>query len=136
MTTSIEDNELDAELQELYLTGKQWLADLDFFATELIFLKKLSQTKIQSPNDVNFSERLEKLTHHYWDLKNDIQKLIQTLGMITVASEKKIELSFLEDHIQLKFKIETLLQTVQSERKAIFALSLGKHTLNSESRDA
>lgn len=121
MTTSIEDNELDAELQELYLTGKQWLADLDFFATELIFFKKLSQTKIQSPNDFNFSERLEKLTDYYWDLKNDIQKLIQILGMITIASEKKIDLSLLENHIQLKLKIEGLFRTFQSERKAIFA---------------
>lgn len=121
MTTSIEDNELDAELQELYLTGKQWLADLDFFATELIFFKKLSQTKIQSPNDFNLSERLEKLTDYYWDLKNDIQKLIQILGMITIASEKKIDLSLLENHIQLKLKIEGLFRTFQSERKAIFA---------------
>jgi len=136
MTTSIEDNELDAELQELYLTAKQWLADLDFFATELIFLKKLSQTKIQPPDDVNFSERLEKLTLNYRDLKDDIQKLIQTLGIITIASEKKIELRLLENHIQLKLKIETLLRTVQSERKAIFAFSLGKHPLNSGSRGA
>lgn len=125
MTTSIEDNELDAELQELYMTGKQWLAELDFFPTELIFLRKLSQTTIQAPNKENFSARLEELTQHYKGLKNDIQKFIQTLGVITVASEKKIELSLLEDHIHLKLEIEELLRTFLIERKAIFALSMG-----------
>lgn len=130
MTTTIEDNELNAELQELYLTGKQWLSDLDFFENELAFLKKLSQSNVKLPEQDNFLQRLRTLTDHYQNLKTDVQQFIQTLGILAVATEKKIELSFLEDHIQLKFKIEQLLKTFQIERKAIFSRSLGDRSTN------
>ncbi|WP_316815738.1 hypothetical protein [Pedobacter nyackensis] len=135
MTTTIEDNELNAELQELYLTGKQWLSDLDFFENELIFLKKLSQSNVKLPDEDNFSERLRTLTDHFRNLKTDIQQFIQTLGILTVATQKKIELSFLEDHIQLKLKIEQLLKTFRTERKAIFSLSLGNRSTNKAVQD-
>ncbi|WP_411275478.1 hypothetical protein [Daejeonella sp.] len=41
MTTSIEKDELGAELQELYLRSKQWLSELDFQNDEMMFLKGL-----------------------------------------------------------------------------------------------
>lgn len=124
MTTSIEDNELNSELQELYLIGKQWLTDLDFFEPELAFLIKLHQTAVQSPDKDNFSDRLAKLRASYEQLKNDVQQFINVLGILVVASEKKITFSFLADHISLKLKIENLLQAFQSERKAMLDLSI------------
>lgn len=129
MTTSIEDNELNVELQELYLTGRQWLADLDFFENEIIFLMKVCKTAIKLPDQHEFTERLSNLRCHYEALKTDTRKLINAWGILTVASEKKIELSLLEDHIQLKLKIEDLLQTYQEERKAIFALSIVRNSV-------
>jgi hypothetical protein len=124
MTTSIEDNELNTELQELYLIGKQWLTDLDFFEPEMGFLIKLHKTAVQSPDKDDFTERLDKLRDSYGHLKNDIRKFINVLGVLVVASEKKIAFSFLADHISLKLKIEKLLKAFQEERKAIFNLSI------------
>lgn len=124
MTTSIEDNELNTELQELYLIGKQWLTDLDFFEPEMAFLIKLHKNAVQSPEKDDFTERLDKLRDSYEHLKNDARQFIDVLGILVVASEKKIAFSFLADHISLKLKIEKLLQAFQTERKAIFSLSI------------
>jgi len=124
MTTSIEDNELNTELQELYLIGKQWLTDLDFFEPEMAFLIKLHKNAVQSPEKDDFTERLDKLRDSYEHLKNDVRQFIDVLGILVVASEKKIAFSFLADHISLKLKIEKLLQAFQAERKAIFNLSI------------
>ncbi|NQX38615.1 hypothetical protein SAMN05421820_101646 [Pedobacter steynii] len=124
MTTSIEENELNTELQELYLIGKQWLTDLDFFEPEMGFLIKLHKSLVQSPDKADFKERLDKLRDSYEHLKNDISKFINVLGVLVVASEKKIAFSFLADHISLKLKIEKLLNAFQAERKAIFNLSI------------
>lgn len=124
MTTSIEDNELNTELQELYLIGKQWLTDLDFFEPEMAFLIKLHKNAVQSPEKDDFTERLDKLSDSYEHLKNDVRQFIDVLGILVVASEKKIAFSFLADHISLKLKIEKLLQAFQTERKVIFSLSI------------
>ncbi|RQO69564.1 hypothetical protein DBR43_15945 [Pedobacter sp. KBW06] len=124
MTTSIEENELNTELQELYLIGKQWLTDLDFFEPEMGFLIKLHKTAIQSPEKDVFTERLDQLRDSYEHLKNDVRKFINVLGVLVVASEKKIAFSFLADHISLKLKIEKLLKAFQTERKGIFDLSI------------
>jgi hypothetical protein len=124
MTTSIEDNELNTELQELYLIGKQWLTDLDFFEPEMVFLMKLHKIAVQSPDKDDFTERLDKLGDSYEHLKNDVRKFIDVLGVLVVAAEKKIAFSFLADHISLKLKIEKLLEAFQAERTAIFSLSI------------
>ncbi|PYF70592.1 hypothetical protein [Pedobacter nutrimenti] len=122
MTTTIEDNELDAELQELYLTGKQWSAELEFLSTELIFLGKLIQ-KTSAPLNKNiFVEKLLNLTRQCQELKDNMQNLVHAIGVITVASEKKIELTLLENHIELKSKIQALTHSIQIEKKAVFAL--------------
>jgi hypothetical protein len=122
MTTTIEDNELDAELQELYLTGKQWLAELEFLSTELIFLEKLSQKTSTLINDTTFLEKLLDLTQQCQELKERTQHLVHAIGVITVASEKKIELRLLEDHIELQSKVRALTHRIQMEKKVIFAL--------------
>lgn len=124
MTTSIEDNELNTELQELYLIGKQWLTDLDAFEPEMTFLTKLQRAAAPSPEKEDFKRRLNKLSAGYEHLKEDVRKFINVLGILVVASEKNITFSFLADHISLKLKIEKLLQAVREERKAIFELSM------------
>jgi hypothetical protein len=63
-------------------------------------------------------------------LKNDVRKFIDVLGVLVVASEKKIAFSFLADHISLKLKIEKLLKAFQAERKAVFNLSIVNSSLS------
>jgi len=117
MTTPIEDNELNAELQELYLTGKQWLSDLDFFEIEIKSVARLSVTipgiKGSAGNPINLSQS-------YGLLKDEIIKFMNALGMLINAPEKQITLKLLENHIRLREKAEALMNTYRAERKLVF----------------
>jgi len=129
MTTSIEDNELNAELQELYLADKHWISDLDFLETEIGFLVRLSMTAPVSEVKDELDKRINSLTSTYKDLKTEVLNFLGRLAPVTIAKEKKINISLIEDHSRFKLRLEALLLTFQSEKKAIFELSLHDHSL-------
>ncbi|RDC55965.1 hypothetical protein DU508_14005 [Pedobacter chinensis] len=117
MTTPIEDNELNAELQELYLTGKQWLSDLDFFEVEI---KSVARLSVTIPGVIGLTGNPINLSQSYVLLKDEIIKFMNALGILINASEKQITVNLLEDHIRLREKAEALMTTYRAERKLVF----------------
>jgi hypothetical protein len=122
MITTIEDSELDTELQELYLTGKQWLAELEFLSAELIFLGKFSQKIYAQVKKTTFPQELLELKQECQELKDEVRKLNLIIGEVVVASEKKIGLCVLENHIELKSRIQVLTRSIRNERKSLLAM--------------
>jgi hypothetical protein len=129
MTRSIADKELDAELQELYLTDKHWISDLDFLETEIIFLLKFSKTSTRLPHRNDLKRKISSLIHSYNILKAEVLNFLARLAPITIAAEKKIDITLIEDHSRLKIALEELLQNFQTEKKAIFGLSTCNQSL-------
>lgn len=117
MNNSIENNQLDTELQELYLMGKQWLSELDFFEVEIKSVAKLSQT---IPNTVGLTGNPIKLSDSYLLLKDEILAFMNTLGLLMVSSEKQITLSLIENHVKLGKKAEEMMTAFKAERKQVF----------------
>lgn len=120
MTTAIEDNELEAELQELYLVDKQWLSDLEFLDTEFEFLRKLAAT---NPVAVVRNEELNNLVvieNTYTFLKKDLRAYLHQLGPLVIAKTKLLDLSLIENYAQLKKRLTEMFQQCQQLKKDIF----------------
>jgi len=123
MTTTIEDNELEAELQELYLVDKQWLSDLEFLDTEFQFLRKLAtanSVSIVSNKALNNVLGVEKM---YKRLKRDMLAYLHVLEPLIIAKTKTIDLPIIENYSQLKQRLDEMFQQCQKLKKDIFKAS-------------
>jgi hypothetical protein len=120
MTTAIEDNELDTELQELYLVNKQWLSDLQFLDTELEFLRKLAAN---NPVAVVRTEELNNLLdvkNSYNVLKKDISAWLVELEPLIVAKHKDFDFLLIEKYAQLKERLAEIFKLCVITKKRIF----------------
>lgn len=120
MTTVIEDKELDAELQELYLVNKQWLSDLQFLDTELEFLRKLAAN---NPVAVVRTEELNNLLdikNSYLRLKKDILAYLRELEPLIVGEQKYFSLLLIEKYAQLKDGLAEIFKLCVYTKRRIF----------------
>src|SRR5215469_8331681 len=100
MTTAIEDGELDAELQELYLVNKQWLSEIEFLDTELEFLRKLT-----TGHGISKTEELHGLydiENTYASLKTDVLTYLRQLEPLIIAENKMLNFTLIDRYLQLK----------------------------------
>jgi hypothetical protein len=120
MTTKNEENELDTELQELYLVSKQWIADLEFLDSELDFLKKLAGH--QQPDAVRAEEfaQLKGLSETYAVLKCNITDYLRRLEPLITHAAANFGLDLVEEYAQLQRRLEEVLRTCQEIRSAVF----------------
>lgn len=120
MTTAIEDNELNAELQELYLVNKQWLSDLQFLDTELEFLRKLAAN---NPVAVVRTEELNSLLdikNSYSNLKKDILDYLGELEPLIVEKHGDFNLLLIEKYALFKDRLAEIFKLCVSTKKRIF----------------
>lgn len=116
MTTTIEDNELQAELQELYLESKKWVFELNCLMSDFQFLKEIFR-KTFSPliknNDFeNIAEVLikaSKLTTTPASLKAEIIHYQCKLKPLILETDHAFHLSLIETHSQLEIELNNLL---------------------------
>ena len=85
---TIEDNELNAELQELYLVNKQWLSDLEFLDTELGFLTKLAANNATTRVRTEELNTLRDIENTYVVLKKDMLEYLHQLEPL-ISCEKE-----------------------------------------------
>ncbi|RRN78192.1 hypothetical protein EIM50_15760 [Pseudoxanthomonas sp. SGD-10] len=118
MRTTIEENELNTELQELYLKNKQWLTDLDFLESELMLLKtSLKKNDISSNGEayvrLSGSETvLAKLKTDLLSYLHRVENLIKNPGQI-------FDLSIIETYALLEIRSKEALNLFK-EIKAIY----------------
>ena len=124
MTIAIEDQQLETELQELYLTGKQWLSDTDFIEGEVIFLRVLVN---DLPNDgqSQFLPRLAEIKAENDMLRTGTVTLMQELEPMIVKKAARLDRSLIDNFVNLQ----------QATAHALEELKLLKYRLVQTRRD-
>lgn len=121
MTTTIEDNELQAELQELYLESKKWVFELNCLMSDFQFLKEIFR-KTFSPliknNDFeNIAEVLikaSKLKTTPAVLKAEILKYQYKLKSLILETGHTFHLNLIETHSKLELELNSLMIAFRS----------------------
>lgn len=109
MTTTIEENELNTELQELYLKNKQWITDLDFFEKELQFLNDFQQKKMAVLSH-NFGEGIEiniKIYNakvSYEELKKDLFLFLHKIEDLIKKPKQAFDLALIDTYAGLEMR--------------------------------
>jgi len=125
MATVKEDQELEFELQELYLTGKQWLSDIAFLEEELHFLKELMGKfaiplpgSRQQGKQQDMMEALSLREAAHTELKQQVLIYMNKLEPLIVEPDTRISLQLVEDYMLLKGKVENALLDLKSIKYA------------------
>lgn len=120
MTTIIEDNELNTELQELYLVSKRWLADRDFLQTELDFLKKrFKELDMAGSADV---EAIINIEEQHADLKKCIMDYSHKLEPLITDAGQPFDITLIETYAQIETELNRFSQEIQSAKNAALEL--------------
>ena len=137
MTTLIEDNELDSELQELYSIGRLWVTDLELLAQDLTFLQKyLDKVLIQAIKQPHISNRDCTLMAEYLvrvgmldtlriELKESISNYMHIIEALIDKTTLSFPLSLVETQSLLEREINSLLRSYVSLKRDV----LGKELL-------
>lgn len=130
MTTVIEENQLSAELQELYLISKHWVSDLEFFARDLSFLQKLvergySQLKKHEVNENLLQLKLNVLNLQTQSvaLRQNVTQYLSQLERLIDNTNDSYELGLIETHSALELEIGNLFRTFKSVKQRVFKLT-------------
>lgn len=124
MTTQIEDKELTAELQELYLEGKEWISDLDFMGTDIDFLKKLYYGLTDKADyTADAAVGISTLEKTQMDLKSRISGYLRTLEPLIINANSTFQFSILETFNILQHDLYETSATYKAVKSQIFALT-------------
>lgn len=130
MTTVIEENQLDTELQELYLISKHWLSDLEFFEKDIKFLEKLFGRAFSEmlkhegyENIAAIMLNVAEIERKGIEIKSVILKYMQTLECLIAKTNMQFDLSLVETHVELEMEIGHLLHSFQAIKQTIFKLT-------------
>ncbi|GEM_PF-6346783 len=128
--TTIENNELETELQELFLIGKQWTTDLSFIECELTTLNKLFKKASFMLIKSDF-DRLSGLNRICADLKNRLREYFGQLKPLITDPKQTIDFSLIDQYTLLERELEEALQRLQIFKNKIFQTN--KHQLKNPS---
>src|SRR3569833_4218681 len=120
MTIAVEDSQLEAELQELYLVNKQWLSDLEFLDTEFEFLRKLAATASVAVIRNEELNSLVVIEQSYSFLKSDLKAYLHKLEPLIKAESKQLDLNLIEVYTQLKTRLSDMFEQCRKLKKEIF----------------
>jgi hypothetical protein len=127
---TIEQKQLSAELQELYLQNKELHSDILFIEDEMRFFKKLfdqvislaiHEERIEELHPVNKS--LIELTSKRKELKDLIIKHQQVLEGLLKDQSKPADLELIIDHAQIIEDIKALFAEEKIVRKGLYLLT-------------
>ncbi len=123
MTTTIEDHQLEMEINELYLISRDWLSNLEFMDGENEFLKIHYSESPECEIDPDYPEELCQLGQSLAELRPQVTMFLEKLESLTHGHVRKIGLSIIKDHTYLKHRQEELLATYHAARRIIIPLS-------------
>lgn len=124
-TTTIQNDQLETELQELFLIAKQWNSDLLFLQCELEILDKLFKKAsfILSKGDF---DKLSSLNKTHIDLKNRIDEYLHTVQKLILNPSQNISISLLDTHLLLASELKQVLLRLQVFKSSIFNINSTK----------
>ena len=126
---NIAEAQLSSELQELYLENKETLSDILFLEDESRFFQKLFEKVILSTMvDEKFKEielvnlRMAELQDRRDKLKIVLSSQQNSIECMLKDSNKKIEMSLVEQNMQIAAEIKSLLQSEKLVKKELYVL--------------
>jgi len=124
MIATINDQQLDVELQELYLTGKQWLSDLDFLENEQSFLKDLllcdsGEFPALPALRPGLLRRLIVSAIVHQRLRADITNFMNKLAPLVVHTDTCIHLQLIGEFTLLQSDVDAALSALKGIKYAI-----------------
>ncbi|MEO3402856.1 hypothetical protein AAFN85_03075 [Mucilaginibacter sp. CAU 1740] len=123
MKKTNEDPELEFELQEVYLTGKQWQSDLSFLEEESNFLAgQLSAPyppAIAPPSQHNLAARLANARDIQGGIRIKLDNFIQHLELLLLVTEPEPDLALLEDFVALQAAVRDALDVLKGIKYAL-----------------
>ncbi|MCQ6959191.1 hypothetical protein [Mucilaginibacter aquariorum] len=124
MKPATTDQELEFELQELYLTGKRWMSDMTFMNEKLIFLKEqltknpLHLPALQLPEGAEvFIDRLDRAEINQGTLATEVVNFMNKLEPLIVDKAPVIGMSLIEDYCLLDKKNKKALDELEDLKK-------------------
>jgi hypothetical protein len=126
MKTQNEDDQLLTEMEELYLSSKHWLSDLEFLERNLQFLQKLYGKAfyqlIQQNDSKRITEILKTVSKAHTDhseLKNSVIAYLHTLEPLIKDPEQQFHISIVMVHADLENRIHNLFEDSKLIKKTI-----------------
>lgn len=117
MTTTIEDKELNRELIELTLIGKNWLSELDLLEKDMQDLKKGYVKALSRLTEVNTFEEAKEVVFLFekvWGIleeaRADAQSYIAFISTLIEQPDLPYDLSLVEKHFRIEVKLKDLLR--------------------------
>ena len=129
MKTIIMDEQLEYELQELYLLSKHWTSDINFVEDEVRILKDILDKYLGRMGDLqakeaeNFEKILIQQDAVILDLKNKIQEFLKFVEPYINDSKKEIGLNFIEKFSSLGADIREQSEYVKLLKKLLFSFT-------------
>ncbi|HVW94536.1 MAG TPA: hypothetical protein VHA56_01040 [Mucilaginibacter sp.] len=127
MNTLINDTQLEAELQELYILSNHWLQDIYFMEDEIHFFKNiLAKYKTGDLKDVlpsrydEFKQKIEEQEQQLAALKKQIPLFLDFLKPFIKDIKKEITLDFLEKYNHLQDEIKEMFSGVRENKNHLF----------------
>jgi len=115
------DEQLEKELQELYILAKHWSADLDFLEEELTFFKNI-QRKYPDPASIQtFEKKVLQLETHLGNLRVNIPRFLDFMAPFIANPNKPMGLDFLEKYNALATELHQLFNDVRATKRELFA---------------
>lgn len=127
MATVINDDQLDQELQELFIISNHWNSDVCFIQDEIRFLKNALNkyrpyTKyLQAGEAANFYKILETQTATTVAVKDKISVFTRSIEMFIIDPKKQLGLDMLERFNGLGTEIQSISQYTKLLRKLVLA---------------
>jgi hypothetical protein len=130
MKTTIQDQELEDELQELYLLSDHWISDIHFIEDEARFFKNVVE-KYLVPTLKNeqlyavkyFNKDLVQLEEDMRNLKTKILGFLRFIEPMLTESKKEIGLDLLERFTFLETQMKALFESVKRVKKSLFSFT-------------
>ncbi|SHG88431.1 hypothetical protein [Pedobacter caeni] len=125
---TIDDLQLENELQELYLVTKYWISGLEFCKGELSFFRKLSSGYISNikgkiGNLHLLLQKTEILEQRIKEVSVNIHAHLKFLEPLVLGSTQNITILLLNKHLNMEKEINTLFEDFQSVKQGILGPS-------------
>ncbi|WP_448697563.1 hypothetical protein ACFGVR_12745 [Mucilaginibacter sp. AW1-3] len=130
MTTTIEDNQLNTELQELYLVSKQWISDLTFFESEFNFLKKRFEETLNANDNMGELERIAAIQTKHKDFEFRIQNYLHRLEPFITEAKQPLNINLIETYAQIESELNQFASEIVAVKHAILQLTKEHHKKN------
>jgi hypothetical protein len=129
MTTIIEDNQLNTELQELYLVSKQWISDLSFLEEEFKFLKKRFKETLKAADNLGELDKITAIESKHKDFEFRVQNYLRRLEPLITEKQLPLNIDLVETYAQIESELNQFSDEIQAVKNAVLALNKAHHKI-------